>query len=65
MVTSSQLTEMHKLVQNLASMDLPDMREIVVLPPGQRGSALAQRAVDDASALYDLIEQAREILKKS
>jgi hypothetical protein len=56
MVTINQNTEMHKLVQTLARMDLPDEVPMSKIEADQR-------AYDDATALYDMIQQARDILK--
>jgi hypothetical protein len=57
MATFDQHTEMEKLVQTLARMDLPG--EV----PTSNEADSRSRAYDDATALYDMIQQARDILK--
>jgi len=56
MATIDQHTEMEKLVQTLARMDLPSE-----VPTSNEADL--QRVYDDAAALYDMIQQARDILK--
>jgi Tfp pilus assembly ATPase PilU len=64
-MTFNQQDAMAKLLQTIARMDRPsDLANIANLPPDQRADAIVQRAVDDALALYDIIEEARAILKQ-
>jgi len=56
-MTFNQQDQMQKLIETLARMDVPADR-----PDAEYEDEMA-RAIDDATALYDLIEQAREILR--
>jgi len=59
MATFDQHTEMEKLVQTLARMDLPgelSLDDVIEVD-------LPARTRQDAEALYDMIQQAREILR--
>jgi hypothetical protein len=57
-MTFDQQASMQRLIETLARMDLPGDLDVPV--PDDEIS----RAIDDAQALYDLIAQAREILKQ-
>jgi hypothetical protein len=57
MATFDQIKEMHKLTQTLARMDLPNENE------WDADDAIT-RTLEDATKLYDLIEEARSILKQ-
>ena len=59
-MTFDQNAEMQKLVQTLARMDLPDEQHDL---EDENDDEALRRFMDDANALYDMIEHAREILK--
>jgi hypothetical protein len=62
MTTFRQQDEMAKLVEQLARMDTPEPHDDY--PPDAKADEDAiTRAIEDAGALYDLIESARAILK--
>jgi hypothetical protein len=63
-MTFDRIVEMEKFVQTVAHMDLPsELAPSISLPHHAYGDAV-KRAVQDAEALYDLIQTARGILSK-
>jgi len=58
-MTFNRIDAMAKLLQTLARIDIPDQHDLAA----ETADQMLNRAIDDADALYKLIDEARDILR--
>lgn len=58
-MTFNRIDAITKLIQTIARLEIPDQHDL----SGETADQTLNRAIDDADTLYNLIEEARDILR--